>query len=159
AERFKAGASPNPWPLVVSELMLIVLWPWGHARLKAYQHGHARCGTLAFRFDPSTAAFYGLYGMTFLVTLPFWILIFIVVSTIAQATKSLGTEPAMLLAVAAVYTVVGLAYAVAGGFFAARLQRLVWTRTHAGSVRFSTTVEALGLARLWIVNGLLTLLT
>jgi uncharacterized membrane protein YjgN (DUF898 family) len=41
------------------------------------------------------------------------------------------------------------------------VQRLVWSRTHAdsGAVRFSTTVRARGLMRVWVVNGLLTLLT
>jgi len=50
-------------------------------------------------------------------------------------------------------------YAFAGAFFTARMQRLVWTRTHAGPVRFSTSVTARGFMRVFIVNGVLTLLT
>jgi uncharacterized membrane protein YjgN (DUF898 family) len=46
-----------------------------------------------------------------------------------------------------------------GSYFTANLQRLVWTRTHGGPVRFSTTVGTRALMWLWFKNGLLTLLT
>lgn len=162
--RASVGAESNFAPVLVSELVLFALWPWLHARLKAYQHGRARYGTLAFRFDPSTAAFYGVYGKTFLVALPFAILAAAGMGALAFAMRGAGdgqeAAKAMLFPMMAVaYSVMVLAYVFAGGFFAARLQRLVWARTHAGPVSFSTTVRARGLARVWIVNGLLTLFT
>ncbi|HET9551711.1 MAG TPA: YjgN family protein [Anaeromyxobacteraceae bacterium] len=163
-QRVGAGEQPNPAPVLLAELLVFALAPWLHARVKAYQHGRARYGALAFRFEPSTGAFYGLYGKTFLVALPFGILAGAGVTAVVVATRSWEGGPAAAKAalvptLAVVYTVMTLAYVVAGGFLAARLQRLVWTRTHAGPVRFTTTVRARGLVRLWLVNGLLTLLT
>jgi uncharacterized membrane protein YjgN (DUF898 family) len=146
--------------LLTTQLAILASVPWLHARLKAFQHGRARYGDLAFELEPSTAAFYGLYGKTFLVALPFSVLVGIGVASIVGATKDPGAEQLMIVAMLIVpYVILVLAYALIGAFFAARLQRLVWTRTHAGPVHFSTTVTARGLMRVWIVNGFLTLVT
>jgi len=161
--RVAPGEPPNPAPVLLAELALLALWPWLHARAKAYQHGRARFGNLAFEFEPSTGAFYGVYLKTFLVALPFFVL-FGAVMTALVVADGVPEDPsavsrALLPIMAATYAVFLVAYAFAGAFFAARLQRLVWTRTHAGPVRFSTSVTARGYMRVWIANGLLTLLT
>jgi uncharacterized membrane protein YjgN (DUF898 family) len=180
AERFKAGAWPHPWAFLVSDLMFLALLPWGHARIKAYQHGHARYGTLSFNFLPSTAAFYGVYRNAFVIALPCGVLAVFLAVAIAKAMVGSGAGPEAAKAMffpmmAVVYALMMLVNAVVGSYVAARLQRLVWASTHAtsstagvifgtpapslGPVRFSTTVGALRLMRLWVVSGLLTLLT
>jgi uncharacterized membrane protein YjgN (DUF898 family) len=162
-QRLAPGEEPNPVPVLLAELALFACLPWVHARLKAYQHGRARYGNLAFELEPSTGAFYGVYGKTFLVGLPFFLLIGIGVALVF-ATTGANRDPgavqrALVPIMVVAYALFLVSYAFAGAFFVARLQRLVWTRTNAGPVRFSTSITARGLARVWIVNGLLTLLT
>ncbi len=131
--------------------------------MKAYQHGRARYGNLAFELEPSTGAFYGVYGKTFLVALPFFLLFGIALAVLFAATGAVkdpgAVKRALVPIMVVTYAMFLVSYAFAGAFFTARLQRLVWTRTHAGPVRFSTSVTARGFMRVWIVNGLLTLLT
>jgi len=162
-QRIAPGEKPNPVPFVLAELALFALWPWLHARLKAYQHGRARYGNLAFELEPSTGAFYGVYGKTFLVALPFFVLFGIAMALVIAAmggVKDPGAAKRALVPIMVVtYAMFLVSYAFAGAFFTARMQRLVWTRTHAGPVRFSTSVTARGFMRVWIGNGVLTLLT
>ena len=162
-QRIAPGEKPNPAPFLLAELAFFALWPWLHARLKAYQHGRARYGNLAFDFEPSTGAFYGVYGKSFLVALPFVLLLVIALVGVFAATGALkdpGAATRALVPILVVaYAMFLVSYAFAGAFFTARMQRLVWTRTSAGPVRFSTSVTARGFMRVWIVNGLLTLLT
>lgn len=162
-QRIAPGEQANPLPFVVAELALFAFWPWLHARLKAYQHGRARYGNLAFELEPSTGAFYGLYGKTVLFALPFFLLLGIALAVVFAASGGANDPAAMSRALVPImvvtYAVLGLSYAVVGALFTARLQRLVLTRTHAGPVRFATSITARGLMRVWIVNGALTLLT
>ena len=164
-QRIRPGDHPNPVPLLLAELAVFALWPWLHARLKAYQHGRARYGTLVFQFEPSAGAFYGLYAKTFLVALPLLVLfLFAMAGVMFAATRTgsgnlAGVKRGLIPILVATYASMLVVYAFAGAFFAARLQRLVWTRTHAGPVRFATSVRARGFMRVWIVNGLLTIVT
>ena len=83
-----------------------------------------------------------------------------VVFTATGGIKDPGAVKRALVPIMVVtYAVFLVSYAFAGAFFTARMQRLVWTRTHAGPVRFSTSVTARGFMRVWIVNGILTLIT
>lgn len=162
-QRIAPGEKPNFVPVLLAELALFAFWPWLHARVKAYQHGRARYGNLAFELEPSTGAFYGVYGKTFLVALPFFLLFGIALAVLFAATGAVkdpgAVKRALVPIMVVTYAMFLVSYAFAGAFFTARLQRLVWTRTHAGPVRFSTSVTARGFMRVWIVNGLLTLLT
>lgn len=163
-QRIGSGDKPEPVPVLLAELAGFALWPWLHARIKAYQHGRARYGTLAFELEPSTGAFYGLYGKTLLVGLPFLLLFGLAMAGVFAATRIAGGDPgavnrALVPIMVVTYASMLVAYSFAGAFFSARLQRLVWTRTRAGLVRFETSVRARGIMRVWIGNGLLTLLT
>src|SRR6266568_392593 len=120
-------------------------------------------GNLAFELEPCTGAFYGVYGKSFLVALPFVLLFGIAMVAVVAATGAVKDPGAVRRALVPImvvaYAMFLVSYAFAGAFFTARMQRLVWTRTSAGPVRFSTSVTARGFMRVWIVNGLLTLLT
>lgn len=59
-----------PKGLLLAEGALFLLLPWLHARLKTWQQRGARYGTLAFDFEPSTGAFYKLYGKAGLAAAP-----------------------------------------------------------------------------------------
>lgn len=157
-------ATPSPYFALVY-LAIFALVPWMHARIKAYQHRAATWGTQRFDFDPSTGAFYKLYGKTFLVGfLPLAGVMAVVGGVLAtKLNRGPGAAPpnfAELLPIfAAVYAAMIVAYLVPGAFFSARLQRLVWARTHGGPFQFSSSVTMRGFLRVWLKNGLLTILT
>ncbi len=163
----RPGEKPSPGTLaglLAVYGLFLVLVPLLHARIKRYQHRATTWGTQKFDFEPSTGAFYALYGKTFLVALlPFLV---VVGATVAVAMTMKGAaDPSKANAasivpiLAATYAGLSLAYLAPGAFFSARLQRLVWTRTHGGPFTFSTSVRMRGMLRVWVKNGLLTLLT
>jgi uncharacterized membrane protein YjgN (DUF898 family) len=162
-QRIAPGEKPNPVPVLLAELALFAFLPWLHARVKGYQHNRARYGNLAFELEPSSGAFYGVYGKTFLFALPLFLLFGIAMAAVFAARGGVEDPGAVRRALAPIlvvtYAMLLVSYAFAGAFFTARMQRLVWTRTHAGPVRFSTSVTARGFMRVWLVNGVLTLLT
>jgi uncharacterized membrane protein YjgN (DUF898 family) len=141
------------------------LLPLLHARIKRYQHRATTWGAQRFDFRPSTGAFYALYGKSLLVALaaavPFGAAMALTIgSIVSRKGPDLGSQQSTVVAIAAAtYAIFLLAYVFPISFFSARLQRLVWARTHGGPFRFSTTVSAWGLTRTWLKNGLLTLLT
>ncbi len=154
----RPGEKPNPAPILVLEGVFFALVPFLHARIKRYQHRATTWGSQKFEFEPSTGAFYGLYGKTFLVGfVPFLLVgLLIGVGVVTMKGSSSGWAPFLPLVA---YPVFLLLYFVPVSYFSARLQRLVWARTHGGAFRFSTTVRTRGLMRTWLKNGLLTLLT
>src|SRR6266511_3732200 len=154
----RPGEKPNPAPILVLEGVFFALVPFLHARIKRYQHRATTWGSQKFEFEPSTGAFYGLYGKTFLVGfVPFLLVgLLIGVGVVTMKGSSSGWAPFLPFVA---YPVFLLLYFVPVSYFSARLQRLVWARTHGGAFRFSTTVRTRGLMRTWLKNGLLTLLT
>jgi uncharacterized membrane protein YjgN (DUF898 family) len=157
----RPGDKPNPVPMLLVYGLFLALVPLLHARIKRYQHGATTCGSHKFDFEPSTGAFYGLYGKTFLVALVPFVLasIAVAVSVMAMGKPAPESKASFVAIMIVSYVVFVLAYLLPGSYFSARLQRLVWARTHGGPIRFSTSVGMRGLMRTWFKNGLLTLLT
>lgn len=159
-QRAPGREPPNFWGVALAELLLFALLPWLHARAKSYQHGRARYGALAFRFEPSTGAFYGAYGKALLVVLPFVILVIAGLAwSVVRGGGPKALQENLLPTLVWLYAVMTLGYVFVGAFLVARLQEITWSRTHAGPVRFWTAITARGVLRVWVVNGLLTLLT
>lgn len=117
----------------------LLLLPWMHHRLKAFQHGHAAFAGYRSRFCPGLGAFYGTYvlaaalligaaGAVFAVLLvpPLFGIRFF------AAFESLGAVVAGLSA--------ALAYLAAWPYFATRIQRTVWERTTIGPFAFKTSI-------------------
>lgn len=161
----RPGEQPDPGPILVVYGLFLLFLPMLHARIKQYQHGAATYGSLGFEMAPSTGAFYKLYLKTLLVALGPLVLIVgaVVVATIAAkalgAARLGGAEAGVIVVVIVTYLAVLLLYLVAGSYFAAGLQRLVWARTRGGPLTFATGVATAGFLHLWLKNGLLTLLT
>lgn len=148
-------------PLLIAELVFFALVPFFHARIKRYQHRATRCGSQSFDFEPSTGAFYGLYAKTFLVVvLPAIVAGFMVGMLAAVTARAKPATPAemwpVLVGVFAVFVPV---YMLSGGYFFARLQQVVWPRTHGSHIRFATDISATRLIGLLFGQGALTLLT
>jgi uncharacterized membrane protein YjgN (DUF898 family) len=157
----RPGEKPSLGPLFLVYGLLFAALPWLHARLKRYQHRATTWGTLRFDFVPSTGAFYGLYGKTLLVALGPMVLFVGAAVAIGLAMRGSRSDPQSTLVpiMVATYGVMLLAYLVVGAYFAARLQRLVWERTRSDTFRLATTIRARSLMKVWLKNGLLTLVT
>lgn len=131
-------------------------WPAIHASLKSTQHRQTRYGEQAFSFRPAVGSFYALYACTLGIALVgmlvagFANLVFAIVVPKSQAPLT-----GFLVGI----TIVGLIYLVASAYFMARLQRLVWSHTRLGEVRFGSTIHATDLLLLLTGNVLLVVLT
>lgn len=148
-----------PRLFALTNLALVVALPWLHARLKRYQHGAASFGSQAFAFDPATGAFYGLYLKAFLIAFAILVVgslgVFLPLAAIGHLPARHATWPMLV----AGYSMVLFVYLVAGPYFAARAQQIVWPRTHGGSIRFSTRIAAWPLFKVVLRNVALTVLT
>lgn len=155
------GERPAFGGLLAVYALIFIFTPLLHDRYKRWQHGAATCGALRFGFQPSAGAFYGLYGKTFLVgVVPFTVIgvAFGVLFALFKA-RTADLDPSMVAGMAGAYVVVLVAYLVPSAYFMARVQRLVWTRTQGGPLRFDTRVAMWRLLGVWLKNGLLTVLT
>jgi uncharacterized membrane protein YjgN (DUF898 family) len=152
-------------PLLGAYAGIFAATPLLHARIKRYQHGATTCGSLRFEMDRSVGAFYGLYARTFLVALPGLVVSTFAIGLATYLTTRQGggapslTPAATYVVIAVAYALFLLVYAVAGAFFVARAQRLVWSRTRGGPIRFATSIRARALMGVWLRNGLLTVLS
>jgi uncharacterized membrane protein YjgN (DUF898 family) len=143
--------------LLIFPLLIAVLLPMLHHRLKAFQHRHATFGDRRFGFESARGAFYG----TYLKGLGVGIL----------AMAALGAfGVALVFALSrwhANRTVAGIAFGLLGStiymfiwpYMSVRLQQVVWRHTHAGEVRFDTTIGVWALVRLVGKCVALTILT
>jgi len=135
--------------------------PWMHHRLKAFQRGHASYGDQAFTFTPSALRFYAVYakgvGFVFIGSLVGGL----VLAALFAARR--GADPIFGLSSIESLIYGGVAvlfmYVMAGPYYAARVQQLVWSRTRLGDVRFLTVIKAWPLFRLVFRNAALTVLT
>jgi uncharacterized membrane protein YjgN (DUF898 family) len=159
-----AGA-PENW-VMWSSLLLALLLPWAHARLKRLQHAHASFGERAFGFEPAGTAFYGLYSKALVLTIAGGVVVMLAVAVIAAANQDLrrgaegvGSSSAwfsLVLGVAMVFVI----WLSAWPYFAARAQQIVWGHTRlAGGIGFAGQMRGATLWKRVVGQTLLTLLT
>jgi uncharacterized membrane protein YjgN (DUF898 family) len=150
---------------VLTLVSLFTLAPFWHARIKQYQHGHARFGQSSFAYTSPVDEFYWTYlraaGLSLIGGLV-WIVGLAVATAIVVGGRTAGAAvpaavPSMLLA-GAIGTYLLLAIAVQS-YVRARTQNIVWAATRLGRLHASVDLEPLRLA--WIVfsNTLATVLT
>jgi uncharacterized membrane protein YjgN (DUF898 family) len=153
------AAVSHPALFAVIALAFALSVPGLHARLKRYQHGHARYGSIRFQLDRCTGAFYWLYLKAALAMLGFGVAGGLVVAaTVMTRGEPRSAELSWPILLAG-YGLVFLGYLVVGPFFAARAQQVVWPRTHGGPIRFATRIAAWPLLKVVVRNVLLTLVT
>ena len=147
--------------MAAAVVLTLLLTPWMHHRLKAYQHARARYGNQAFTFVPATRSFYAIYGIAVLLVLVGALLGFGMVLAWAWLdvpTPAVSAGPRAMAFI--IGGVVGLVvFLIAWPYFAARMQQVVWRHTRLGDVRFRTRIDAGPLAKLTLRNVLLTLFT
>jgi uncharacterized membrane protein YjgN (DUF898 family) len=142
--------------VLLAGILSILAWPAVHASLKSMQHERARYGEQRFAFHPAFGAFYALYartaGIAFVVAVAAVLAGFPILTTVSPTHALLGGF--ILYAVAS-----GLTYSIAGSYFLARLQRLVWSHTRFGELRFGSTIQATVLLGVVARNVLPVILT
>ncbi len=149
--------SAEPGAIAVAGLAMLVMWPWMHHRLKAYQHAGAQWGELHAQFKSCVGGFYGTYllGGLLIVAAMLPIGILVGLASVVGNLKRFGN----VVEVVTGLLLVVLVYVLTQPYVATRLQKRVWAATRIGPVRFHTDIKALRLMKLVLVNGALTLLT
>ncbi|HLF38926.1 MAG TPA: YjgN family protein [Burkholderiales bacterium] len=154
--RFDFAATPREaariyigMPLVVA-LTLGLAFPWFMARQKAFVLSHHALGTTPFGCDVSAREFFGIYILGTIILL----------ALVVPAAVSMGfalASQALPEAVSWIGFVVPAllmyaAYAVVYAFIQARTTNLLWNGAHGPGIRFSSSLGAVKLARLYIGN-------
>ena len=148
-------------PLVLWSFLGYVLWPLLHARLIRYQRAHASFGTAASSYAVPGWTFYKLYliafGLSLAATAAFAIL-GVIVTLLAKVTAAPGnmmTSVGVLVGIGLYY----IALLLCIPYMSARINNEVWSHTSFPGIRIQCTMSARALARLQVVNVLLTIVT
>ena len=146
---------------VLPGLVMMALMPLFFWLLKRLQHANYALGPERTRFSAGLGSFYGLAFKTGLLTL---LVIVVVVALVVALGALLGlfedrTAGAVFIGAGAVLVSYLLVFAVAGGYWTARLQNLAWGHTASQRLHFTSRLRARALAGLWFKNTLLVLLT
>jgi uncharacterized membrane protein YjgN (DUF898 family) len=157
-----ASAGLGGAALAVATLAAALGLPWAHERLKRLQHRHSAFGAQTFGFQPATAAFYGVYGIALALLVGGGLISGLIAagaSALFADSLPTGLPATAAPALAGILTFSGVAWLFAWPFFAARLQRVVWSHTHWGDLRFRGEMTGMHLWRLVLVQTALVLLT
>ncbi len=134
-----------------------LLLPWMHHRLKAFQHRHVEFAGHASGFRAALGRFYGTYLLAGL-----WLFLVGVGAAIVfgAAVSSFGSAlAAPIVGIIVGVATAALAWLAAWPYFAARIQRIVWTHTTLGPFRFKTSIAFKTLLPIAGKNIALVLLT
>lgn len=151
---FSASAKEAAWFCVRMIAVLILTtglaFPWVMARYKAFVVSHHAFGATRFGCELPARAFFGIYIrgglMLFALLVPLFALMGYAFSR--QDLPEYVAWAAYVLPIVAVYA----AYTVVYAYTNARATNLQWNSTFGPGVRFSSTLGALKLARLYLGN-------
>lgn len=139
----------------IGKLLVVALsgglaWPWFAARQKSFVVSHHAFGLTGLRCELPARAFFGIYLRAGLIVLA---LVVPVGALMAFGLARLRANPAMFWVA---FTLLMLAmyagYAVAYAYVQARTTNLLWNGTTADGIRFSSTLSATRLAKIYIGN-------
>ena len=154
--RFDFAATPREavrvyvgMPLVVG-LTLGLAYPWFIARQKAFVLSRHAFGTTRFGCDVYAREFFGIYILGFIILLALVVPAAGLMAAMV-ATRALPDAFAWI-GIAVPALLMYAAYAVVYAFIQARTTNLLWSGAHGPGLRFSSTLRAGGLARLYIGN-------
>lgn len=137
--------------LVVAVLTLGLAYPWFMARQKAFVVSHHALGTTGFGCRISAGDYFAIYliGGLILAALVFPLT---VAMGFAMASQWLP-ESVSWLGFVAPLVLMYAAYAVVYAYIQARTANLMWNGTYGPGIRFSSSLGAWKLARLYIGNA------
>jgi uncharacterized membrane protein YjgN (DUF898 family) len=156
--RFDFAATPREavrvyfgMPIVVG-LTLGLALPWFMARQKAFVLAHHALGTTRFGCDVSAREFFGIYILGSIILLA---LVVPVAALMGFAiAKEALPDAVSWLGFVAPLVLMYASYAVVYAFIQARTTNVLWNGAHGPGFRFSSTLRAARLARLYIGNVL-----
>jgi uncharacterized membrane protein YjgN (DUF898 family) len=155
---------PSGWVVFVAALpglVMMAVMPLFFWLLKRLQHTNYALGQERTRFAAGLGSFYLLalktLGVALLAIVAAVALVMGLGLVMGVFQRPQASQAFVVVAVVALaYLVV---FALAGGFWTARLQNLVWGGTASEHLRFESRLRARALAGLWLKNTLLVLLT
>jgi len=160
---------PAVLPLIPTGLVLVgglLLYPLCHHAFKAYQHGHARWGTLPWRFTARRGQFVAIYAATAGIGICAALIAFAIGALLVHLGLPMPEAPGAARAPAAqtgLIVLMLMAYAVmaftVAPYWVATLQNLVWNETRIGEHRFRSRIGPGQLAWIWASNFVLIALT
>lgn len=158
----KGGMSGDDWQwLLLPLLVFLGLMPWVHARLKAGQHRHAYFGARRFAYRVPVRRFYGVYLKLFAllvaVVVPLLFLLGLLTAALRRPDAAQSGWPAFHLPLTLL--LMAVVWLLVWPFFAALMQRVVWSGTRLGSLRFVGELQAWRLWRLTLGQMLLVILS
>jgi uncharacterized membrane protein YjgN (DUF898 family) len=140
--------------MAASFALMLLMLPWGVARIKRYQHGSYVYADQQTELSVPTRRFYGLGFKALLLTLLPLALLGALAAIAAAVYKPLLLWLALALPLAYL-----LYFALITPYVSARLQNLVWNGTASELLQLQSDLPARPLAWLTLKNWLLTALT
>jgi len=137
--------------LIVVAISLGIALPWFLARLRAFVMGHHAYGASVCACEIPARGFYGAYLRAFAMVSVFGL----VLAAISWAWYRTGIKPPDSLTWVSVGVPLVLSYciyAVAYAIVQARTANLAWSAVRLPGLRFSCSLEAWAMARLYLVN-------
>ena len=140
----------------------VLLMPWMHHRMKAFQHRHAWFAGHASSFRSALGSFYATYAIAVVILLVAAAVAGFGAAGVSLALRSLplarGADPKIIgFLIGAIVGALG--YLASWPYFASRIQRIVWTRTALGPFQFETTIAFRTLLPIALRNFALLLVT
>jgi uncharacterized membrane protein YjgN (DUF898 family) len=133
----------------VSFAIFGITFPWWMSRFKNFIVSHTSYGGKEGDFSATGAQFFNIYSRAGLLTIGVAALSGIVVAVLAA---SVTRKPQFLLPFFAIPFYAG--YVLAYGYMQANSGNLVWNHTRLGPLRFQSTLNWRGMARLYMTNAL-----
>ncbi|MCV2370295.1 YjgN family protein [Roseateles oligotrophus] len=142
-------------------LAMLLLLPLGLARIKRYQHDAYVYANQRSQLSTPTRRFYGLSLKGMSVTLLPMFLIGMLSAVLIPALQSKPEAKAVVFGLLGLLLILAylLMFMIAGPYFTARMQNLVWSGTSSAHLQFDSHLKFRALAWLTAKNWLLTLLT
>jgi uncharacterized membrane protein YjgN (DUF898 family) len=140
-------------------LATLVCFPWAHARLKMLQHHHANFGQQKFSFQAAGPEFYGLYAKGFALAVAAGALMVPLAFAIIAAGRAVAGKAAMPWIAGLGFVSVLVMWAGVWPYFATRMQKIVWSHTKLGPIRFEGRMTGWRLWRLVLGQSFLTIIT
>ncbi|MBC7944805.1 MAG: DUF898 domain-containing protein [Burkholderiales bacterium] len=154
---------PPIWLLAflgLAMLIYLVVLPYLHYRFKRYQHNNALLGSAEARFTATAGNFYAVYGILVAVALGI-AAVFGLVAFVAGSALGIAGEGASVFGVGIFVLIIGfyLAYFLLFAAFVVMIQNRIWNHTTVGEVSFRSNARVLPMARIYLVNILLLIVT
>jgi uncharacterized membrane protein YjgN (DUF898 family) len=143
----------------VATLIYLVLLPYLHYRFKRYQHGNTLLGSAVARFTATAGNFYAVYGILFALSLGIGIIFGAVMSAAGAGVFSSGNGASFGIGLVVLLIAIYAFYFLLFAAFVVLIQNRIWNHTTVGEVSFRSNARVLPMARIYLVNILLLIVT